>query len=520
MNLANNYHAVINPHSGKVPILMKSILVGLLAGAVVNTYRFVLTEAEEWSFLAYGYLRGHLNLFPLAILFLAGAGYLTGYLVSRYPMISGSGIPQVSGIIRGHFRHHWFSTLLAKFVGGALALFCGLSLGREGPSIQLGACVAQGVGNRFSSIRTERKILIASGASAGLAAAFNAPMAGAMFALEEIFRYFSPVILLSTMTSAVVADFTSRVIFGMDPIFRFTLETLIPLEDYWILFLLGGLLGACGAFYNKVLLMTQKIYKKIPFFSTRTRLLIPFLMAGILGLSFPLVLGSGHRMIEELKPEAAIAFLLVLLAAKFLFSMISFGSGAPGGIFFPLLILGATVGALFGKGMAFIPGMDPALFDYWIVLAMAGLFTAIVRAPITGILLLVEMTGSFSHLLPIAIVAIVAYVTADLLKSKPIYESLLENLVRDRQAPMDEQDSSRRITVETVVHHGAPAENKRVREIELPESSLLIAVRRDGKDIIPRGDTLIQAQDYLILLTSVKEEARVREILESLTNSD
>jgi uncharacterized transporter YbjL len=170
--------------------------------------------------------------------------------------------------------------------------------------------------------------------------------------------------------------------------------------------------------------------------------------------------------------------------------------------------------------MAFIPGMDPALFDYWIVLAMAGLFTAIVRAPITGILLLVEMTGSFSHLLPIAIVAIVSYVTADLLKSKPIYESLLENLVRDRQAPMDEQDSSRRITVETVVHHGAPAENKMVREIELPESSLLIAVRRDGKDIIPRGDTLIQAQDYLILLTSVKEEARVREILESLTNSD
>jgi len=517
MTVINNYKAVINTHSEKLPILYKSVLVGLLAGIIVAAYRLILTYTGEWSLEFYHKLHGNLLLIPLVFLVLGLAGYGVGILVSKYKMIRGSGIPQVSGVILGYFKHNWVSTLIAKFIGGIVSISAGLSLGREGPSIQIGACVAEGVGKRFGSSRTEKRILIASGASAGLAAAFNAPLAGAMFAVEEIFKYFSPIILLSTMASAITADFVTQIIFGMSPIFDFNLEGVIHFNHYWLLFLLGGLLGAAGAFYNYILLFTQKLYKKIPVLNTKSRLVVPFICAGIVGLYYPLALGSGNQIIGVLQATSSLKFLLILLVIKFIFSMISFGSGAPGGIFFPLLILGAIIGAIFGNFTINFLGVDPILFSNWIVLAMAGYFTAIVRAPITGILLLIEMTGSLSHLLPLAIVSIVAYIVADLLKSKPIYDSMLEKLIKERKFKADRRDNSRKITVENIVQHGSEAENKEVRHLDIPKGCLLIAVRRHGHDIIPHGYTKIRVQDYLVLLTSISNEVEVREALNKMT---
>jgi H+/Cl- antiporter ClcA len=517
VKIVNNYRTLLDVR--KLPILYKSVLVGLAVGIIVNAYRFALVAAEKWSLQFYGTLRGHLQFIPLVFLALGLIGYGVGLLVSRYKMISGSGIPQVSGIILGYFRQNWLTILLAKFFGGAISVLAGLSLGREGPSIQLGACAAQGVGECLSSSKTEKKILIASGASAGLSSAFNAPLAGAIFAVEEIFKYFSPVVLLSTMVSAMVAVFITEIVFGMGPVFCFRIEESIQLNSYWLIFLLGALLGVAGAFYNRFLLLTQRLYRKISLLDLRTRLMVPFLLAGVVGLLFPLALGGGHHVVEQLQPSSRISFLLLLLAVKFLFSMISFGSGAPGGIFFPLLIIGATIGAIFSNSVATWAGINPALFGNWVVLAMAGYFTAIVRAPITGIILLVEMTGSLNHLLPLTVVSIAAYVTADLLKSKPIYESLLENQIKEYGFQLDNHDAGRRITIDTIVHHGALVENKAVYEMDLPRSCLLIAIRRHGHDIIPRGDTRIFAQDYLIVLTSVNKEARVREILNHITKS-
>ncbi len=519
MRIHNNYEAVINTNSKKLPILYKSILVGLLVGVVITAYRLMLMRAEELSFRIYNYMKVNLMFMPIVFIVLGVAGFAIGILVSKYSMISGSGIPQVKGVIMGYFKNNWLSTLMAKFFGGALSILAGLSLGREGPSIQLGACVAQGIEDKFAASRTEKKVLIASGASAGLAAAFNAPLAGAMFAMEEIFKYFSPVILLSTMVSAVVADFISKIVFGMNPVFNFEVGSSIPLSGYWLLFILGIILGATGTFYNYILIQTQKLYKKAKWLNVRTRPIIPFMLAGVLGIFFPIVLGSGHKIIDELHLSTGITFLLLILVMKFMFSMISFGSGAPGGIFFPLLIIGATIGAIFGNIAVNYVGYDPNLFYNFIIVAMAGYFTAIVRAPITGVILLIEMTGSFTHLLSLTVVSIIAYVVADLLKSTPIYESLLESQISERKIEIDEYDESRKITVEMIVHHGSLAEKKLVKEMDIPKSCLLIAIKRRGKEFIPRGDTKILAEDYLVFLANLNDEAKTREKLVQMTSS-
>lgn len=256
---SNNYWEAINISTKKTPILLKCILIGFLTGLVVSGYRFILVEAGELSFKIYEEVMKHLSWVPLLFLLLGSTGFLVGHLVSKYWMISGSGIPQVKGIIMGYFKNNWLSTLIVKFFGGALSILAGLSLGREGPSIQLGACVAEGVGEKLALSRTEQKVLIASGASAGLAAAFNAPLAGAMFAMEEIFKYISPVILLSTLLAAVVADLISKIFFGLGPVFHFGILSTIPLQQYWLLFILGATLGIAGALYNYILVRTQKL---------------------------------------------------------------------------------------------------------------------------------------------------------------------------------------------------------------------------------------------------------------------
>lgn len=510
----NNYATALNTETQRISILWKSIVVGIAAGAVIVLYRFVLTKMEAFSFQWYAYFLAHPALIPVLFIGLGGIGYAVGVLVDMNRQISGSGIPQIKGIMLGHFRFPWFNTLWSKFIGGALAILSGLSLGREGPSIQLGASVAEGIGKKVSASRTERKYLIAGGASAGLAAAFNAPLAGVMFAVEEIFKYLSPIVLLSTIVASVVADFLARLAFGAEPVFSFPTQSPLPMSAYWMVCVLGVVLGGAGALYNLILIKSQALYSKIK--TLRIRISIPFLLAGVAGLLFPVVLGGGHAVLQHLHVSSGFLFLLLILAVKFAFSMVSFGSGAPGGIFFPLLILGALIGALFGKAAVAWFRIDQTLFNNFIILAMAGYFSAIVRAPLTGVVLLLEMTGSFENLLPLVLIAVVASATADMLKSVPIYDALLENMLKDKKGIVF-PDEGKKLTMETVLHFGATAAGRYVRELSLPKDCLLIAVRREGKDIIPKGDTRLRADDTLIFLINAHNEAEQREAILALT---
>lgn len=515
--MGNNYESITSHNARRIPMILQSILIGALAGGVVVFYRLILTRAEDYAFRMYKYVGEHLEFMPVLFVGLILAGFLLSYLTQKNKMIRGSGIPQVKGILMGYFNQNWINTLLCKFAGGTLAILGGLSLGREGPSIQLGASIAEGIGNKMGKSRMERKILIASGASAGLAAAFNAPLAGVMFALEEIFKYFSPIILLSTMGAAVVADFISKNFFGLEPVFHLEVTGLLGLQEYWLIVVLSIVVGILGAFYNAVLIYAQKMYQKMPFLRDHNRIVLPFVCAGLVGIYFPYILGSGHHMFTLLTPDSGIAFLIILLILKFIFSMISFGSGAPGGIFFPLLVLGAAIGAIFAKISILYFGLSPALFDNVIILAMAGFFAAIVRAPITGIVLIMEMTGSLSHMLSLTIVSMGAVIIADQLKSLPIYDALLDNLTEEHQHE-EREEHTKKVVVERVVRHDSIFEDKAVRDVPWPKNCLLVSIKRGERELIPNGDTLLKVGDYLFILTDINNEWQNRKSLDKMNN--
>lgn len=513
--MGNNYNSITSHDTHKISIIFSSILVGAISGGVVVFYRLVLTRAEELSIIMYDFVRSNMIWLPLLAVLLIAGGLVLSKMTEKHPMIKGSGIPQIKGVLMGYMKDSWLKTLLFKFFGGTIAILGGLSLGREGPSIQLGASVAEGIGNKTATSRMEKKILIASGASAGLSAAFNAPLAGVVFALEEIFKYFSPLILLATMGAAVVADFISKNIFGLAPVFDFEVTTLLGLKEYYLVIILGCILGVSGAIYNSTLLHIQKTYGKLRFFNDKNRVVIPFLLAMVLGIIFPYVMGGGHQLFELLKFDTGIKLVVSALLIKFLFSLISFGSGAPGGIFFPLLVMGAAIGSIFAKFSILYLGLPQELFYNIIILAMAGFFAAIVRAPITGIVLIMEMTGSLSHMLSLTIVSMIAYVIADLLKSPPIYDALLDNLL-ENIGHTDEEEHTHKIIVEIVVRHESIYENRAVKDIPWPQKSLLVSVKRGEREIIPKGDTIIRTGDYLFILTDINSEWRSRETLEQL----
>ena len=510
----NTSHLLKRAAHFKAILTGEGFLVGIVAGVVVLLYRVILEYAGKGMEWVLGYARTYPVIAGLWFFLLFAMACIVGKLVKYEPMISGSGIPQVEGEMMGKLDQVWWKVLPAKFLGGFLSLFSGLSLGREGPSIQIGAMAGKAVSKALNREKTEEKYLLTCGASAGLAAAFHAPLAGVMFSLEEIHKNFSVSVLISVMTASITADYISSQFMGFESVFQFDIGLEVEPRYYWHIVILGVLLGLLGAFYNKMTLWVQGLYKKNKSLNETTRLLIPFLLAGVLGLVMPEILGSGHHLIDEAASGSMVLpVLLFLLGAKFLFSLICFGSGAPGGIFFPLLVLGALIGGAYSTFAAEFLGLDSSYISNFVLLAMAGYFTAIVRAPITGIILIFEMTGQVSQMLSMSLVAIVAYLTATAVKSEPIYESLLENLLKSRGIQVCEEQGEK-VLQEFVISHGSPLENQTVSQEDWPVSCLLVAVRRNAAEVIPKGKTQLMAGDVLVVLCNEQDVPQVYDYME------
>lgn len=515
-NNDNTRNTLSNWYNFRIKIIIEGIIVGIFSGLIVTAYRYALEKSLEFGKNIYAIeLKIHW-LIPIYFCILIISGYLVGRIIKNDWMISGSGIPQVEGVLLRKFNMNWLKVIVGKFVAGVMCIGAGLSLGREGPSIQMGAAAGQGVSRIFKRIKLEEKFLITSGASAGLAAAFNAPLAGVIFALEEVHKNFSPLVMTSALASAITADFISKNFFGLKPMFNFQHISVMPLNYYIYIVVLGIILGGLGFVFNKVLLKTQDIYASQKWLSIEMRPIIPFMIAGILGLILPDVLGGGHGIISSLDNSTyTLKILLIILVVKFIFTMISFGSGAPGGIFLPMLVIGALVGTIYGNVLNGIVGMDKTYINNLMILGMAGYFSAVVKAPITGCILITEMTGSFNHLLSMGIVCLTSYVVADIMKSKPVYEALLERMIKKNTNSFIEE-SKAKVIIEVAVCIGSIIEGKKVREVEWPSQCLIVGIKRGEKEIIPKGTTIIYPGDYLIVLTNEENSSDIKECLSEI----
>lgn len=412
-------------------LLLEGLAVGLGAGISISIFRYLLAGSEILRPVIYHNLRealadGQWQWLALYILSFIIIAYLLKLIVAREPMCTGSGIPQIKGILQGDMSMRWFSVLWSKIIGGVLAIGAGMSLGREGPSVQIGACVGQGLSQTSRRTGFESRILMTAGAGAGLAAAFNAPLAGVIFGLEEMQKTISPALLLTGITASITAATVTEVVFGMSPVFSMGYLLPLPLNLFDVLVAAGIVIGLLGRLFNIALAYSLNTYSRLGL-SGMKKPLVPLALAGILGFVLPEILGGGNLLVDSLVvTDYTIGFLCLLFVGKFLFTMICFGSGVPGGIFLPMLVLGAAGGAVLAK-LLVLAGLLPAMYyaDI-IVFGMAAYFSSVVKSPVTGSILILEMTGSFQHMLALLVVSLTAYVISDLTGGRPVYDELLD----------------------------------------------------------------------------------------------
>lgn len=416
--------------------LIRAIAVGLVTGLIVSIFRWIIDQTMQILYHIYPQMAAHQVLILPYILLMIAIAFILGKITAPYlDQVIGSGVPQIEAIFLNENKMPWWSILWRKFIGGLLAICPGLMLGREGPCIEMGAMVGQGLGqNAFKTDAKQLKEMQECGVAAGLAAAFSAPIAGALFLVEEISFSFKPRNVISILAATFSADFMTIIFFGNKPCLYLSVNGYLPIKVYWTLPIIGIALGILAYFYQYVLLSLKPWFSKITKLPAAYHSIISFILIIPVGLWNAHLLGGSHVLIDDLFSHnlglhlvnswSFITIPILLFVIRFVFSMLSYGSSVPGGIFMPILVLGALLGIVWANLLIKTQIITPMYYSHILVISMAAYFGAIEKAPFTAIMLLTEMVGTIQQVLLMIITVFIAYYVLDLLGGKPIYEAL------------------------------------------------------------------------------------------------
>ncbi|MFZ5426716.1 MAG: H(+)/Cl(-) exchange transporter ClcA [Thermodesulfobacteriota bacterium] len=433
-----------NPDRGQEPrrfgpVFLKAALTGAAAGALGSLFHMSADRMELLREQAVGMAGG----FSWAASAAASAALalLAVWAVRRFaPEAGGSGIQEIEGALAGLRPFRFVRVLLVKFTAGTLALGSGMVLGREGPTIQMGGAAGRLFAWSAGACSPyERHCLVAAGAGAGLTAAFNAPLAGILFVVEEMREqfHFDFVSFHSVVVACAAATVTCRLISGPGQAIPMPVLPDPSLATLGLFVAFGASVGLAGVVFNAALTRTLDLFDG---FGERQRYLAVLAVGGLAGIcawGAPNVAGGGHAaLLKALDYAQPVWTLMVFFVLRFMLTMLSYATGAPGGIFAPMLALGTLWGVFYGfTVMELFPGVAPEP-DAFAVTGMGALFAATVRAPMTGIILIMEMTGNYALTLPLMVTCIAAAATAEALGARPIYRVLLERVL-ERQPSGD-----------------------------------------------------------------------------------
>ncbi len=439
-------------HRDKTPllILLMAALVGTLAGLAGVAFEKAVNWVQYQRLGAIAGVADHVWLaWPLAFVasaLLAALGY---WLVRRFaPEAGGSGIPEIEGALEELRPVRWWRVLPVKFFGGLGTLGGGMVLGREGPTVQIGGNIGRMVLDVLRLRSPEaRHTLLATGAAAGMSAAFNAPLAGILFIIEEMrpqFRY-NLISIKAVFTGVIMSSVVFRVFNGEGAVIDVGKLSNAPLETLWLYLVLGMIFGVLGPLFNRLIFKAQDMFQRLHGGNINKWVLTGALLGGlcgVLGLIEPAAAGGGFSLIPVAAAgNYALGVLVFIFIARVVTTVLCFASGAPGGIFAPMLALGTLLGTAFGMACAaWFPAYQLEAGTFAIA-GMGALFAASVRAPLTGIVLVLEMTDNYQLILPMIITCLGATLLAQFLGGKPLYSSILARTLASQQASQSKAES-------------------------------------------------------------------------------
>ncbi len=402
--------------------LILSVFIGVFSALAIVCFRFAI----EWCRI---YLLGSgYTLSPIRMLLAPSlAGLVIAVLVIHvFPLARGSGVNQTKAALYIYDGYIPFRTAIGKFITAALAIGSGHSLGPEDPSLQIGACIASALGRRLHISRERMRLIAPVGAAAGLAAAFNAPISAVLFVIEEVIGRWTAGILGSVVLSAVSSVVVMRWFLGSEPLFRIPpvqIQHPSELIAYSILGVVGGL--ASVAFSAGIGELRPRL-KALPRWTQYFQPAVAGLLIGLIGvLGAPQVLGAGYEYMDEaMHGRFTWQMLAILAGLKILATLLSFVSGTPGGMFAPTLFIGAMLGAsVGGVEHIFLPHLAASPGTYALV-GMGVLFAGFLRAPMTSVFMVLEVSGNYSIIVPVIVANTIAYAIARGLQPTAIFDVL------------------------------------------------------------------------------------------------
>ncbi len=518
-------------YSNILQLIFVGSVTGVFAGAITTAFVLLAETGEELSHGVYAFIRNNPVWIPLWLFVLCAGAFFIGVCVQLSKIIGGCGIPQSEGATRGGLRFKWFRDMTANFAACLASIFMGLSIGSEGPSAFIGACSGDGVATMLRRNEMIKRYQITGGACTGLAVASNAPLTGIIFAFEEAHKRFTPEVFICSFSSVVFGMLTRLFVYfllGIENSNAFSSFLFVELSwgAYGYVFAAGIACGLLGVLFQKCCFGLRKLFHKLRLkkgkYEPFIRIGIAVLLGGAASMLIPGVMGGGHSFIQSLgtnggsnAPSVEGVFglsltwvLLIVLSFRFCITSVNVASGIPCGIFIPIIAMGACVGGGLNQLWVYL-GMNPQYCDLMVMICIAALFTAIVRAPLTAIVMICEFTGSFAPLLPAVIGVALGYVIGEVFRTDGIYEELLE--LHEKESGVRERAVREVYTI--VVAEGALAEKRAVRDILWPTGARLTEIHRGEEVILPDGETELKSGDTLVIVCRTDAPQKVREDL-------
>ncbi len=491
--------------------LVLSVFIGIFSGLSVVCFRFAI----DWARI---YLLGTGAVLSTSRLLLAPslAGLVIAFLVIHFfPATRGSGVNQTKAALYIYNGHIPFRTAVGKFITAALAIGSGHSLGPEDPSLQIGACLASVLGRKMRLSRDRMRLIAPVGAAAGLAAAFNAPISAVLFVIEEVIGRWTAGILGSVVLSAVSSVVVMRWFLGSESLFRIpAVELKRPSEllAYAILGVVGGL--ASVAFSSGIATL-RPWCKSLPRWTQYFQPAIAGLLIGVIAvLGFPQVMGAGYEYMDQaMHGQFTWQFLAILAGLKIIATLLSFASGTPGGMFAPTLFIGAMLGAAVGGAQhVLLPHLTGSPGTYALV-GMGVLFAGFLRAPMTSVFMVLEVSGNYSIIVPVIIANTFAYVIARGLQPIAIFDLLTRQDGLDLPS-MEEQREEDVLHVEDAMQ---PVEDPVLDGEETVDQSLQKAARAKNHQLLvrlsPSGWSIVTRQELESMSSQGKGAANLGSLL-------
>lgn len=479
-----------------LPLFGFALMIGCIVGLIVGLYNWLGEILKGYSQDLYALCRKNMKYFPIPFFASIALGFIIGAFIHKFSEIRGSGIPYIEAVAQGKLKVKWYLSLPLMFVASMLSLISGMSFGKEGPSIFIGGCVGYGVASLIPYAKVYMNLLVAAGASTGLAIAFNAPVAGLLFSVEEIYRKFSSVITMTSAITVCVGLFLKLMIFGKNPLdvgdLKFEFNSLL----FFVSFISGIFGGICGVALNVSMRFLKKFFQKytppVPLWAYPV---VPAVLGSVLACFLPNAAFDGSKTIEDLfhgkitKWEVIVSFVV-----KFIFTSICFGSSTTGGLFVPTLSVGALWGGTLAKIYIDI-GLPKKYESFVISCTISAFFTGCVRSPLTGTIILPEYSEKFTGFIGSLTASAFAYFAAELTRVPPFYEELVDNLIQEYDQNHPHPPATDLNEFVFVVDSQSRIRGLDLNELTLPRGSAFSRIVRNNVPMVPTDSFVLKSND-------------------------